>query len=280
MSDPPWASMLLVGGAFLAVLAVGELLHLGRGVGPETTRRLVHVAAGAVALVMPLFFDAATPVLILAAVFLTFLTLTRLAGWLGSIHGIARLSGGAFLYPVAVAATFVVAHGDAARYAIAILALAVSDAASGLVGTRVGRRTYRVWGQAKSVEGSLMAFIVTAVMAVAVLVATGHAPVDAILAGAMTGLVVALVEGALPWGLDNGGIPLAAIAALSAAGSAVAAGGVLLGAAALLGLALLLPMHGRRAVDGRRAAAGGRAAGGRRSAAERRAARVTSSDAR
>lgn len=246
--DPTWAATLLVAGAFLAMLAVGEIIHLRWNVEPELTRKLDHMAAGGIALVMPFLFYSPWPVLALAALLSAFLAATRLSGWLGSVHGIARVSGGAFTYPVAVAATFVIAHGDIGRYSIAIIALALADAASGLVGARFGGRTYRAWGQPKTLEGTVAALVVTTLAASTILLMTGLPPVGACLVGLLTGLVVALVEGALPWGLDNLGIPLAALAALAAAASPTAAGAVLLGAAGLFGLSLTLPRRERRVV--------------------------------
>src|SRR3990172_6409092 len=47
-------------------------------------------------------------------------------------HAISRRSAGAFLYPVAIAATFVIASDSYARYAIAVLALALGDPAGGI----------------------------------------------------------------------------------------------------------------------------------------------------
>jgi dolichol kinase len=253
MTDLPWVSILLVAGAFLGMLAIGELIHRRWSVEAELTRKLDHVAAGVIALALPLVFGAPAPVFVLAALLLAFLAATRLRGWLGSVHDITRASLGAFAYPVAVAATFLIAHDEIGPYWIAIAALALADAASGLVGTRVGRRAYAAWGQPRTLEGTLAAFVVTTLAAGVILVATGLPPGDAILAGALAGLVVALVEGALPWGLDNLGVPLAAIAALGAAESAAGSVAVLLGAAGLFGLSLVLPRRDRRPIAAGRA---------------------------
>lgn len=251
MTSLPWPSMLLVAGAFLAMFAGGEAIYRRWRVAPELTRKLDHAAAGGIALILPVVFDSPWPVFALAVPFLVFLVVTRLTGWLGSVHGIARASAGAFLYPVAISATFAIAGNEAGRYAIAILALALADAVSGLVGGRWGRWTYAVWGQAKTWEGSLAAFAVTTILASAILVASGTSPAGACLTGIFIGLVVALVEGALPWGLDNLGVPLAALAAFGAAGNAVSAGIVLMGAAALFGLALAVRRPAGARIRGR-----------------------------
>lgn len=251
-----WLPMLLVAGAFLAVLAAGELVHREFGVGPELSRKLDHAAAGPIALALPVVFDSAWPVLILTAGFLMVIVVTRRAGLLRSVHGIPRSSAGAYLYPVAVGVTFVLAEGQPDRYAVAIAAFAFADAAGGLVGGRWSRGRYTSWGRVKSLEGSATVCVVTAIAAFAVLAASGVPPMMAAPAAVYVGAVVALVEGALPWGLDNLGVPLAALAAFGVAGSPAAAALLLLGAVALFGVSTRRPDRVRTAGPGTKAAAG------------------------
>ena len=234
-SVPP---MLLVAGAYLVMLAIGELLRRRRGTAAVVTRRVDHVLAGCIALALPLLFDSAWPVIALAIPFVAFLLVTMLVGWLGSVHAISHRSAGAVLFPVAIAATFVIAADNYAWYAIAILALTVGDTAGGIAGASWGRHTYRAWGQGKTLEGSLAVGLATSLVTASVLAVAGGPPLAACLTGIFTGLVVAIVEGALPWGLDNIGIPLAAVASLWAGGWSPTAAMLLLAATAVLALAL------------------------------------------
>ncbi len=241
MMGETWAPMLLVAGSYLAMFGIGELLRRARLARAEVTRRSNHVGAGVIALALPLLFDSPWPVLALAVPFVAFLLATKLIGWLGSVHGISRRSAGAFLYPVSIAATFVIASDNYPHYAIAVLALALGDPAAGVAGERWKQHSYSAWGQVKTWEGSLAALTVTTALSSSVLVLSGVPPVGACVTGVFIGVVVALIEGALPWGLDNLGIPLATLASLSAAGSAASAVLTVLGAAALFGLALATP---------------------------------------
>jgi dolichol kinase len=238
MTGEPWLPMLLVAGAYLAMFTIGELLRRERRTAARVTRKVDHVVAGGIAVALPVLFDSPWPVIALAIPFLAFLLGTMLIGRLGSVHAISRRSVGAFLYPVAIAATFVVASDSYAWYAIAVLALALGDPAGGIAGARWGRHAYLAWGQLKTWEGSLAVAVVTSVLASSVLVLVGDPPIAACLTGIFTGLVVALVEGALPCGIDNLGIPLAGLASLGAAGSPVTGGITLLCAIGLLALAL------------------------------------------
>lgn len=242
MIDLPWAAMIVVGGAFLAVFATGEIAHRKLGIPADDTRRLVHATAGVVALPLPAIFSSSWPVLLLSTGFFVFLVVTRRTGHLASIHGIGRSSVGAFLYPVAIAATFVLAHDRPTWYAVAVGALAFADAAGGLVGSRLGRRRFASWGQPKSVEGSAAALAAATLTSLVVLVAGGTPATEAALVAVLVGLVVATVEAALPWGLDNLGVPLAALASLAVVENLpppLGAGLALLGALSLLWLAAL-----------------------------------------
>jgi phytol kinase len=240
----PWLPMLLLGAAFLAVLAVGEALGRRWAIPPELTRKVDHAAAGPVALAVPLVLDSAGPVLALAGSFLAFLLVTRLTRRLGSVHGIQRNSVGAYLYPVAIAVTWLATQGHLERYAVAILALSLGDAAGGLVGARWGRRTYAAWGQAKTVEGSLATLGVTAAVSIPVLLMAGMPLSAACMAGSLVAVIVTLVEGTLPFGLDNLGVPIAAVAALAAFGLPMSAGLLLLAAATVFAAALTVPSPG------------------------------------
>jgi dolichol kinase len=231
-------AMGLVAAGYLGMFGVGELLHRRWQMTAETTRKLDHFAGGAIALALPLAFDTPWPVVVLAAGFLGFLTGALVLGSLGSVHSIGRRSVGAFLYPLSIAVVFVLSANWCTDYAIAILALATADVAAGIVGQRWGRHAYAAWGHGKTLEGSAAAFAVTAVVCAALLLFGGASIVVAGATGIFTGVVVALVEGALPWGLDNLGIPLAVLLSLSAAGSIVSAAVVLLGAALLFGTGL------------------------------------------
>lgn len=237
----PWLAVGLLAIGFLAVLAIGEALAKRAGMPPDLTRKLDHAAAGPLALAVPFVLDSPWLVMAFAGSFVAFLVVSRLVGRLRSVHGIARRSVGAYLYPVGIAATWFATQGHLDRYAVAILALSLADAAGGLSGERWGRRIYVAGGQVKTLEGSLATLAVTGAVSIPVLLATGVAPIDACLAGGFVAVVVALVEGSLPFGFDNLGVPLAAVLALASLGSPLGAAVMLLGALALFGIALAVP---------------------------------------
>jgi phytol kinase len=144
---------------------------------------------------------------------------SRWLGLLGSIHDIARRTNGAELYPIALAASFVLGYGSYG-YFVAVLALGLGDAAAAIVGDHFGHRRFVCWGSQRTVEGSLAAAATTALATAAVLIVAGErGPVDLLLVALAVGCSAALGEVVSPRGLDNLVMPLAALAALTAAGS-------------------------------------------------------------
>lgn len=232
--------------AYLALFALGEGMR-SLGVPGPTTRKAVHVAAALPALALPSLFSTPEPVLLLGAGFVVLMLLSRKLGLLGSIHDVPRDSLGAVLYPVSVAVAFALVGHDLA-YPVAVLALALGDAAAGVVGTRFGRRHFVCWGAHRTLEGSAAACVVTFLASASVLLpaagggglpgAASGWPAGLALSGAVA-LAVALAEAQSPLGLDNLSVPAAALGVMAVGHSAVAV-------VALLGLLLGLLLTGLR----------------------------------
>ncbi len=210
--------LVLVG---LAV-AVGFAKALGsRGaLGPEASRKFVHVGMGVVCLTFPWLFRDAWPVWVLAAVAALALAALRYLPLLrrhlgGVLHGVDRVSWGELYFPVGVALVFTLAGGDWLRFVIPVAVLTFADAAGALIGKRFGRRTYETLESRKSVEGSLAVGAVGFLCAFLPLVLAGHPLLPALLIGALIGQFCLLVE-AISWrGMDNVFLPLAAYAQVS-----------------------------------------------------------------
>ena len=233
-----WLRMVAVAGAYGLLFLLAETTRRKLGASGETTRKLVHVSGGLLALALPYVLESPWQVVGLAAGFVVLLVATGRFGGLPSIHAISRPSAGAYLYPIAIAATFTLARDDRLGYVVALLALTLGDAAAGLFGQRYGRRGFSVWGQSRTIEGSLAAFAFTVGATLAVLSLSSQGPSAVVATALEVGLVVALIEAASPWGSDNLTVPLAALAVYTAAGSGPLALLVLTGSAALLAAGL------------------------------------------
>lgn len=94
--------------------------------------------------------------------------------------------------------------------AVGMLPLAYGDGLGAVIGRKFGRHPYRIIDK-KSIEGSLAVFAGTAVSLLVGMVYYGVPLQDAAWMSVAIGLVIMVVEGVTPKGLDNLAIPLSAV---------------------------------------------------------------------
>jgi len=210
-----------LGMALVPVLLVGSMAALPRlRVSPEARRKLLHVEMGLVALAFPFLFASAWPVLGAAAIVIAWLSALRTvqplrARFGGVLHDMQRDSAGDLCFVAGVCASFLWAGAQPAAYAVAILVLALADAAAALVGRRYGRPRRMPGGALKSAAGCAAFFAVAFAVTAGVVGAAGSA--DPWRSAFLVALCTTLVEALLARGLDNLFVPLAALAALDLA---------------------------------------------------------------
>jgi Dolichol kinase len=189
----------------IAVIGVGLLLYGRQKMGSETARKFIHAGVsnwiifwyyGIRSLSVSLFF----PILfiVLNSIFV-FTPLKRLLGLKD-----AKRDMGLVYYPLALGLVILLAYYSVISREIAlgaVLALGYGDAAAAIVGIRLGKHRYTVFGNAKSAEGSLAMFLVLAV--IGCITVQPSAPALLLIA-----LVPTFFEAVTPFGLDNLTIPL------------------------------------------------------------------------
>lgn len=199
-----------------ALLLLAEWLRKQGWVEVEYTRKLVHLGGGVVVYFLPHVFASHWPVLALAAVFLAITALSQRYGKLSSVHGVERISVGAWVYPISVYALFVLARGDALRFQIPILILAFSDAFGAIVGKTYGLVKYKVMDQLRSLEGSIAFFVVAFLVTHIPLLLSGQTGrLEAVLIAAILALLATCFEAISLGGSDNVLIPFGAYFALN-----------------------------------------------------------------
>jgi dolichol kinase len=192
---------------------------------PEIGRKLVHISLGLYSLTFPYVFSAvwevaATCTLAVIVFLLARGTMRRSLG--GGLHGVKRTSYGELLFAVSVALLFWLKDGHFVSlalhhkppvgpvlYMLPILILTLCDAASAVVGSRYGKRTFSIEEGSKSVEGVIV-FAVTAwlLSLIVILMMTDIGRSEAVLLAFITAAFGALLEAASWRGLDNLFIPL------------------------------------------------------------------------
>ena len=202
-----WGALAISGG-ILALFVMGELLHRLAGAPVEYTRKLSHVGSGAIVLSFPWVIDSVVTVGLLAASFLGLLVLGKTTGLLGSVHGVARRTGGAYYYPVAVLASFWLADGDALLYCVPMAIMAVADTGAAIVGQELGETRFQVLDGERSFEGSATFFgLAFFVVLVALSLAQRPGWPEMLLVALVTSVLTTAVEAVSVRGSDNLLIP-------------------------------------------------------------------------
>jgi L-amino acid N-acyltransferase YncA len=214
------AASALILAAFGALMLGVRALVRRAVVGPEASRKLVHLGMGAVCLALPWLFTEAWLVWLLGGLIAAGLGAVRvMPGWRarfgGVLGGVGRDSGGDLYFPIALATVFALTKGEPRFFCVPVAVMVFADTAGALVGQRWGRIRYAAAGTAKSLEGSAAVLFVTWACVTGGLAIFTDLPWPTLwLEGLGLGLFAMLVEAASWRGLDNLLLPLGVLAYL------------------------------------------------------------------
>ncbi len=215
--------MHIVGPVLMAVLSIAALLGVmvlvrrhatARGWNAEVQRKLIHVATGLFALLLPVLFADDWAVYLLLGLTMLVMAAIRLPAFRNAaagaaLHGVERTSYGDFLLAIGVGLVFLLSDRDPLLYALPILVLTLGDAAAALAGSTYGRRFFAVEDGRKSVEGSAMLFLVTLVLSMMCLLLLSQiARPNVVVLSLMIAAFATLVEADSWRGFDNLFLPL------------------------------------------------------------------------
>lgn len=153
------AALIAAAGALIVVPV--ELWARHSGPRPEVARKLLHCAGTLPCLFIPTLIHSTAVAIALALALAAGLWAGTRSGLLSSVSGVARQSHGAVYYPLAILGVFLLAGDRTWMFLSAMLAFGVADAGAALVGSSYGRRRYEVEDDEKSLEGSLVFFVIT-----------------------------------------------------------------------------------------------------------------------
>ncbi len=170
---------------------------------PLVSRKFLHIMVGNVFFILPLFehawvmaFVAAAPFIVLTFLVSPYSPLKTVSGASAAGHGM-----GLVYYSISWTVLAYAFFGRPEIIAIGIVAMSYGDGFASLIGTKFGKRKYNIFGDWKSVEGSLSMFVVI-LIASAMALAYYHVAINmyALLAVAF---IATLIEGITPKGMDN-----------------------------------------------------------------------------
>lgn len=201
--------------AYGSVAALVVLMALARRLpfGAEVKRKLVHVGTGVYAMGLPWLFPDRWPVymiLALTLVMMVILRMPQISGRLGeAVHSVERRSYGDFLLAISVGLCFFLADGVALFYVLPIAVLTLADAAAALAGTAYGTRRFKVEQGVKSVEGTVVFFVITLLVAlICLMFLSDLPPLNTLTLALLVAGFGALVEAQSWRGFDNLFLPL------------------------------------------------------------------------
>ena len=204
--------------ALLGMMAIVRRLATQWQISAEVQRKLVHVGTGLYALSLPWLFPDRWPVYALVGVTLIVMMVLRLPNSKlgGTLHGVERQSYGDLLLAISVGLCLFLAGDDLYLYVLPIAVLTFADAAAALAGSTYGKRFFRVEDGDKSIEGSVVFFVITLVISMlCLMLMTPFAPLNIIVLSLMVAGFGTLVEAASWRGFDNFFLPLGLLIFLS-----------------------------------------------------------------
>lgn len=203
--------------SYLLLFGSAEWLYHRKKVEAEFTRKYVHVATGLIGLLFPILLDSHWLVLFLCASFLLILLASLKFNLLPSINGVKRTTRGSILYPVIVYGCYIAFEyfNNLSFYYIPILILAISDPMAALIGRKWPIKTYRTFGQQKSVGGSSAFFVSALVISFLLMqIDTNQDIQGQLLASLVISLSSTLMEAISHKGYDNLSIPASVLSVL------------------------------------------------------------------
>jgi len=185
------------------IIAGVEILKRKYSLPTFLTRRITHIGTAIVAGIAPLFVTR-NELVIVCMIFAVVLLLGRRSGLFSAIHSVERHTFGEVYLPLGVAATALLfLPQNLLAFQFGIFIMGISDALAGLVGEVFGKHSVTIFGNRKTLEGSVAFFISSLLLTILFNPLWGYQLV-------LFPLVLTIVEILLVFGLDNLLLPVVA----------------------------------------------------------------------
>jgi dolichol kinase len=178
---------------------------------PSVSRKVLHIMVGNVAFLLPIFQTREVMAFLAAGPFIIFTFLMSPHTPIKSIRGKTSAAGhsmGLVYYSITWTVLAYVFFDNMVVIAIGILAMSYGDGFASIIGTKFGKRKYKIFGDEKSYIGSFSMFVFTLItMIVAVLFYEISLTFQHFMFLSLIALVGAVIEGITPRGFDNLTVP-------------------------------------------------------------------------
>jgi phytol kinase len=157
--------VLMIAGLFAVLivfllLVTSERIQKIERLNAEVTRKFIHITVGSFVAFWP-FFMPHWVIYSICIAFVIVIMITRIGGFLPSVHKVPRKTWGDILFPVGIAFTLLIAR-DAWIFAACILHLSLADGFAALVGEKYGKKNaYKILGYKKTLAGNAAFFAIS-----------------------------------------------------------------------------------------------------------------------
>lgn len=194
--------------AFALILVCSELCNRFKKAPVEFCRKFVHLSSGIIISLFPWIFSSLWSPIFLGAVSCTAIYISHKLQLLKSIQNAERKSYSDFYYIIATFGLFAISKKFPVFYMISILTLSVADVLAALLGKTYQQISYNVEQHKKSLEGSLVFFIIAfLIIHLPLLLMTELDRPLCVLIAFQTAIVVTSLEAICLNGLDNLVVP-------------------------------------------------------------------------
>ena len=172
----------------------------------NSSRKFVHIASCITVCTFPYTLKN-IEIYLICFIFVIITSFTKYKGFFKSIHSVNRITFGAEAYPIGVLiATYYFLPLDKTAFIYGILVGGFSDSMASVIGKYYGYREIVVFGQKKSLGGSLSFFITTVIISYSIIFILGiEMNIISIL---IIAFILTLAELVQTFGLDNVTIPV------------------------------------------------------------------------
>jgi len=192
--------LVLVYGYVILLLLISEKILKNY---PGFSRKFLHIMVGNIIFILPLFQSRWVMALLAAAPF-TILTFLMSPYSPLKIKDRISTSGhglGLVYYAISWTILALIFFDQPWIIAVGIVAMSYGDGMASLIGTKYGKIEYNIFGDKKTIEGSLTMFLVLIITLGIALIYYGK-PTNFLIIG-LVALVATIFEGITPKGLDN-----------------------------------------------------------------------------
>ncbi len=192
----------------LIILLVAESLKKQKTLKGENARKFVHILVGCFVATWPFYMEWGT-IQLMSLALLVVVFVSREFNIFKAVHGVKRRSHGELFFALGIGVVAFMEPGNWV-FAVAMLHVALADGVAAVIGEASGKKNrYRIFGQPKSVAGTLSYWIISTLILAIVFVAKGL-DYGGLAVPVILGMppLLALIENISGYGLDNLTVPV------------------------------------------------------------------------